>query len=89
MYIHHHIIADTLELQLYGNISFDFNSKLTKINVTGTGRNVTHPVPHPYLMFPSEFQLLYKLPLDERYEQLEDIACSGTVSVLTSEKATL
>lgn len=74
---------------LYGNISIDFNSRLNKINATGSDRSVTHPEPHPYLMFPSEFQLLYRLPLHERYAQLEDIACSGTASVLPSEKATL
>lgn len=65
---------------LYGNINFDFNSKLTEINATGSDRSVTYPVPHPYLMFPSEFQLLYRLPSDKRYAQLEDIAHSGTVS---------
>lgn len=74
---------------LYGNISFDFNSRLIKINATGSDRRVTHPGPHSYLMFPSGFQLLCRLPLDGRYAQLEDIACSGTVSVLTSEKAIL
>lgn len=74
---------------LYGNISFDFNSRLVKINATGSDRSVTCPVSHPYLIFPSELQLLCRLPLDERYALLEDIACSGTVSVLTSETATL
>lgn len=74
---------------LHGNISFDFHSNLMKINATGSDRSVTHPVPHPYLIYPSEFQLQYSLPLDERYAQLEDIAHSGTFSVLTSEKATL
>lgn len=62
------------------NISFHFILRLTKINARGSDRSVTHLVPHPYLLFPSELQLLLRLSLELR--SAEDAPHAGKVLLL-------